>query len=341
MDLRYSLPFSLLMISIGGCSARNDGSAALCRSHECGTSQQALSSAVDLISAKNCVLKDGFLQNCVIPAQTLTFTPFESAVPLRTMVSAQITGTCPTKYPLQVSLSPDGGPAVTFQYYRGGQIAVRGNGVIPIQNLALTDASAWTRKAAFDPSCGMSLQFAPNVVDVNSKADAQAIIDQLTSDLAGKRATADNYHALLLYSQAYQFLFAIANHFYDDWTGDAMEKLRADAKTAKPALAQLITNCQNTPQQRLDLLHLYTALGTLGDPGSWTTDAGVKMTLADVLGPEDRKVLETIQQLTSQQGGDGGAPPDYDALYQAAEKDAATAQHKLDLAKTQLAAWLS
>src|SRR4051812_29115709 len=86
---------------------------------------QALSSAVDLISPHTCTLKGTHYVNCAIAAQSLDFTPFESAVPLRTTVTAQKSGNCSIQYSLSVSLKADSDAPQSFAYIAGGSTVLR------------------------------------------------------------------------------------------------------------------------------------------------------------------------------------------------------------------------
>jgi hypothetical protein len=305
-----------------------------------GITEAALSSAVDLISPATCALRGTHLVSCAIPAQNLTFAAFANAVPLRTTVSSQKSGSCSTPYSLQVSLKPDQDAAVNFAFLPGGQIKVRraDHGLISL--LALADGSSWTPYAAFDQSCRISLAISGNEPDVDSKSDAQAIIDQLTKDVAAKQATRDNYRALDLYHQAYVFLRNVADNFLGQLSNDDMQELRSAALDAQPSLETLITSCNDlTQDQRAALLRLDLGLAALGHPEDWVNPDGSKKTLVDFLGGSDQQVLSVIDSLGS--SSDGGTPPDYDALYKQADADYQAAAQKLTLAKAQLATWLN
>jgi hypothetical protein len=296
----------------------------------------------DLISANRCQLQNNRLVNCSIPAQTLNFTQFETAVPLRTTVVSLIRGTCPVNYPLQVGLSADGAAAQNFAYYRGGQTVVRRPDGAPILNLAITDSSAWTTHAVFDPSCQMSLSLTPNEIDVSSKAEAQAILDNLQADLSAKANTAQRYQELMLYAKAFNFLKAVSESFLGQLSDDSLQAMRASAQEAQPALEQVITDCNSlTPDQKRNLFKLAMALGKLDHPEDWLNADGSRKTLRDFLGADDQKVIDTISQLAaSAASGDGGVV-DYDALYHQAALDVVNAQKKIDLAKHQLASFLN
>src|SRR5262249_43066519 len=155
------------------------------------------------------------LINCSIAPQSMTFEPMQTAVPLRTVVAAQLSGTCPTRWPLQIGLSADGGQSSDFAYYQGGQTYVRRGDGGAIASLAVADSSAWTRYAVFDQSCNISLNFTPNQIDVDTKEQAQAIIAQLAADAQSKGVVVSRYSDLVLYSQAYQLMQSLATNFYN------------------------------------------------------------------------------------------------------------------------------
>ncbi|HWE30179.1 MAG TPA: hypothetical protein VHB97_19365 [Polyangia bacterium] len=331
-DSSLVLVFSVL----AGCSASR--LADPCAGGRCGSSAQALSAVDELISATNCAVRATHLVSCVIPSQTLSFTQFETAVPLRTTVASQRSGNCSTSYPLQVSLTPDHDPATSFAYIAGGQIQLKRQDHGPIAQLTVADSSPWTKSAAFDASCAISLAFTPNQPDVDSAADAKAIIAQLTSDVAAKQTARDNAKALDLYHKAFAFLNAVAQNFLGQLSNDQMQELRAAALDAQDSLTLLITSCSNlTQDQRAVLLRLDLGLAALGSPQDWQNADGGTKSIGDFLSPADQQVLQQIAQLDS---ADGGAP-DYDAQYLAAETAYETAVHKLQLAQQQLAAWLS
>jgi hypothetical protein len=338
------LPSRKLFVALGAalyasaCSNSGD-SAGPCGSTPCGRNEQALAAAVDLISPSTCTLQNARLVSCAIKSQTLTETVIDTAVPLRTTVASRIGGTCPTKWPLQVALSGDGETPVTLAYYLGGQAVVRRKDGGPISALAVADDSVWTSRAVFDSSCRISLQVSANEVDVANKADAQAIIDQLTKDVAAKQAIRDNYLALDLYHGAYVFLRRVADNFLGQLSNDQMQELRSAAIDAQPSLETLITGCNDlTQDQRMALLRLDLGLAALGHPEDWVNPDGSKKTLKDFLGGADQQVLSAIDQLEAHT--DGGTPPDYDALYKQAEAAYQAALNKLRLAQQQLAPYL-
>jgi hypothetical protein len=325
--------FAIGLSFVASCSAPHDSA-----KREVTVHPETASSIVDLISPTTCTVRGTHLVSCGIAAETLSFTPFDTAVPLRTTVTAQRSGNCSTAYSLQVSLAADGQAATNFPYIANSATAVRRSDGGLISNLAVADSSPWTRFAAFDSSCRISLNISPNEVDVNSKADAQAIITSLTNDLTAKQATAARYGELLLYSKAFAFLKSVADNFLGQLTDDTLQQLRASATDAQPTLEQVITDCNSLSQdQKRNLFKLDVALGKLDHPEDWVNPDGSKKTVRDFLGPDDQKVIDTINQLAQNAGG----MVDYAALYQQAQLDAANAQKKLDLATQQLASFLN
>lgn len=319
---------------LGGCAPKHDSNVA--------ASDEALSSTLDLISPATCTQLGGKLQRCQVATTTFTLTPFETAVPLRTSVTSMRQGTCSTQYPLQVSLKADQEPAVNFSYIAGGQIKVKRGDHGIINQLGVSDSSPWTKFAAFDPSCRISLSVTPNEPDVDTKADAQAVIDALTKDVAAKQSARDRARELDLYSKAFAFMRSLADNFLGQLTNEQLQDLRAAALDAQPSLELLITSCNSLSQDdRSNLLRLDLGLATLGHPEDWKNPDGSNKTLKDFLGPADQQVIATIDSLAQSSTADGGAPPDYDTLYKQAEADYQAALHKLDLAKQQLATFLN
>jgi hypothetical protein len=305
-----------------------------------GEQRQALSSTMSIISNQNCTLQNGRLVNCVIAQQSASFESMTTAVPLRTVVAAQLTGTCPTKWPLQVGLSADGGPSSNFAYYRGGQTYVRRSDGGPIASLAVLDSSAWTRYAVFDQSCSIALNFTPNQIDVDTKEQAQAIIASLTADVQAKSVVVSRYSDLVLYSQAYQLMRSLATNFYNQLTNDQMQDLRNQAAAADPVLVKLAISCgaDVTDQDRQNIIALHDALGVLGDSSAWIDPATGKVkTISDFLGDKSKQIIDTVDKLSQRVGS---TPEDYNQGLVDAQTALTAAQAKLELASHQLASLL-
>ena len=302
--------------------------------------RDALSSTLSLISSQSCTLQNGRLVNCTIAPQTATFEPMQTAVPLRTVVAAQLNGTCPTRWALQVGLSADGQAASNFAYYRGGQTYVRRSDGGPIAALAVTDSSAWTRYAVFDQSCTIDLNFTPNQIDVDTKEQAQAIIAQLTAAVQSASVIVSRYSDLVLYSQAYQLMKSLATNFYNQLTNDQMQDLRNQAAAADPVLIKLAISCgaDVTDDDRANIIALHDALGVLGDSSAWIDPAtGQLKSISDFLGDKSKAIIDTVDKLSQRVGS---TPEDYQQGLSDAQAALVAAQAKLDLATHQLASLL-
>lgn len=301
----------------------------------------ALSSALPLISSTNCTLQNSRLVNCSITPQSMTFEPMETAVPLRTVVAAQLSGTCPTRWPLQVGLSADGEPSSDFAYYKGGQTYVRRINGGAIASLSVADSSAWTRYAVFDQSCNIALNFTPNQIDVDTKEQAQAIIAQLAADVQNKSIVVSRYSDLVLYSQAYQLMKSLATNFYNQLTNDQMQDLRNQAAAADPVLIKLAINCAAdvTDGDRQNIIALHDALGVLGDSSAWLDPTTGKLkSINDFLGDKSKAILDTVDKLSQRVGS---TPDDYQKGLTDAQAALVAAKAKLDLATHQLASLLN
>lgn len=296
-----------------------------------------------LISASNCVLRGSRLTSCAIADRTIPGLVVETAVPLRTVFTVHKSGNCSTQYPLEVTLSQPGEPDVKLQYLSTPSVAVRRRDGQNIPFINLKDSSSWTKYAALDASCMITLSSAWNQPDVDTKEQAQAIIDALTKDLADKTRIRDRYSDLISYQKAFDFLNAYVGALYTELTNDAMQKLRADGQAAKPVLMKMVGSdtCSGTLSDG-DLsavVSLYESLAALGDPASWQNDAGKTMTLAEKMGPEAAKIVDVAKKLSQAHSSDAGTG--YEAEYNQAAQDVQRATDKLNLAKKQLANWLN
>lgn len=331
----------LSLVLLAGCS---DG---VVSSNKVARTAQAYTTAADLITPSTCTLRGTRLIGCTIPEQSLSGLDLETAVPVRTVLKVKRTGTCTTHYPLEVSFQTPGEDAVKLSYLSADKAIVRRRDRGPIPTITLRDPSPYTKMAAFDASCKITLDIVSNEPDVDSKADAMAIIDRLTKDLADKTLLRDRLSDLVHYHTAYEFLDSVVARFYGELTSDAMQKLRADAKAAKPTLMKLVTDeaCGGTlsDEEFANVISLYEGLTVLGAPEDWHNDAGATKTLAEAIGPDAEKVLATARKLSAAHGGDAGVGTggNYGDEYKAAALAVEVAKSKLDLAKVQLAIWLA
>ena len=303
---------------------------------------QAYDTQADLISPATCTLLNSRLSSCVIGTRLLDGQDITTAVPLRTTFTVHKSGNCSTQYALEVTFTAAGAADVRLPFLSTTSAAIRRTDGQPISEVTMTDSSPWTHFASLDQTCRVSLTIASNEPDVNSTADAQAIITALSQDLAAKTVIRDRYSDLLNYQKAYDFLSSVITYFHTELTSDAMQQLRTDSETARPTVMKMIlaSACGGTltDDEFGAIVSLYESLAVLGSPSSWTNPDGGTKTNADFVGADAAKILDTVTKLSQQQASDGGS--NYAAAYQAAANDVVQAQAKLDLAKAQLASWL-
>jgi hypothetical protein len=334
---------ALAGLALFACSSHEGAPAPASDDAPVGRTAQAYDTNEDLISPTNCTLRTNRLFSCTIAPRALSGLDMTTAVPLRTTFTAVKSGNCSTQYPLQVTLSTDGADDVKFQYISGGSAAVKRKDGQPMKTVTVTDTSPYTKFANFDGSCRISLSVVSNEPDVNSKADAQAIMDALNKDLAAKTTIRDHYQQLSLYHRAFEFMQSVANNFLVELTNDTIQQLRASANDSLTAISTMMGACGDTTltdQDRQNLMTLFMSLPQLGSADDWQNDGGTPKTLADFLGPQQAQVLATVQKLAKDADGDGGASS-YEVDYQNAAHDVVVAQAKVDQAKSQLASWLN
>jgi hypothetical protein len=330
---RSSLPLGLFCIVVGlsACAARGA---------EPEPTRRALVSSLDLLSAATCPPRNGRLVSCQIPTRELDFPGFDTAVPLRTTFTAEVTGNCTTQFPLEIDLATAGEPSVRLRYLRDSTAVLRHGDGQAISRVTLSDPSPWTKVAALDASCAVTLSMAPNELDVDTREAAQALIAGLEADLAEKTRQRERLRQLTLFSEAYGFMKVVAESFHTQLTNDQMQELRSSALASNATLEKLILECSGdvTVDQRLDLLRLHSALGVLGTPEAWNKPDGNRKSISDFLGPESAKILGTVDNLAGRV--DGRLAAEIKADFEAASERAARAEAQLALARVQLAALL-
>ncbi len=306
-----------------------------------GSNSEAIDTSVDLVSTATCHVRGTRFVGCTIGPRSLAGVPLTTAIPLRTTFTVNKSGNCSTATPLAVTFSAAGADNVRFPFLAGGTVAIRRKDGQPMPTVTMTDSSPWTSSILLDSSCAVSLNVVSNEPDVNSKADAQAILDQLTSDLNAKTVVRDHYQHLALYHSAFVFLQSVANNLLVELTNDTIQQLRLSANDSMAAISTLMGGCDTllTDKDRQNLMTLFMSLPQLGQASDWQTDGGKPKTLADFLGPKQADVLATVQKLAKAAEVDGGSST-YETDYQNAARDVVVAQAKLDLAKKQLVMWL-
>ncbi|WP_342378809.1 hypothetical protein NVS55_05345 [Myxococcus stipitatus] len=319
---------------------------ALLVSSLCGGAALAQTTVIDVISPARCTPTAGRLTRCSIPTQTLTGTDFMTAVPMRTVVQRTLSGNCSTQYPLEVMLTPVGGSATRYSFLSTPSIVLRGLDRQLLTSIELKDSSTWTSIASFADTCRVSLNIDWNQVDVDSSSQAQTLIQDLQADLAAKTLQRNNLEALLDFSTAYNFMGELSNRFYAELTTETMMDLRAKSMDSSNVLLKVAITCEQpagTPPELLltdadrELLNqLFFNLGTLGGPGDYTHPDGSLKTVRDFLGDEAKVVIDKLAGRSTP-----AARAQYQAQYQAAALAVVAAQQKLDLARLQLAPWLT
>ncbi|WP_338863082.1 hypothetical protein [Myxococcus stipitatus] len=298
----------------------------------------AETSSVDLISPARCTQSGGRLTRCAIPTQTLNATPFTSAVPLRTTVRRVMSGNCSTQYPLEVTLTPPGNAGTRYTFMSTAEVIVRDLDRALIPSMELRDSSSWTNVAAFNDTCRASLSITWNEVDVDSTAQAQAILQDLQNDLDAKVAQRDHLASLVEYSAAFDFMKTLANSFLVDLNNQTAYALHVQAQEAAPVIFTAAMGCNGalTDEESVILTNFYFVLGSLSDPTKYHHPDGSPKTLEELIGPQALPVIQKLSQLSQ-----AGAKEQYQAQYQVAAQVAAAAQAKVALATTQLAPWLN
>jgi hypothetical protein len=326
-----------LAFAAAGCGA-NDAPTE--PTEHAGSTAQADTVTSGIISSSSCTTRLNRLVQCVVPPAKWTRTPFETAVPLRTEVTAQRTGNCSTAYPLEVTFQAASGDPVKVPYLSASTTMVRRRDGLAMDTVTMTDSSPWTKNASFDPTCNIKLALNFNVVDVDSAAQAAAIITSLEQDLANKISVREHANELVLFQKAYDFMSAVAKNFHTQLTNESMQALRSAADDSMDVLLDLITSCDGSlaPADRKNLGRLMRFFPALGHPGDWKNPDGTLMTIADFVGAEQAAVLATVDAISA--AHPSGPAAGYQLELDLAAKAVVEAQAKLDLAHTQLAAWI-
>jgi hypothetical protein len=296
--------------------------------------------AIDLISPTTCQLVNSRLRQCVIAPTTNVALPIDTAVPLRTVVQRQMSGTCSTQFPLAVAVKLDDAAGVNLPFLSQSQMALRRQDGGVVHQVSVSDASSWTPTATFDGSCRVAITITPNDIDVDTQQQAQAIVAAIDQELTRANTDVRNYQALLALQAAYNFTHAVAASFFEELTNDTMQALRQAAIDAAPAMQIAALGCGDalTDDQRNTLFNLYVSMVALGDPNSWRNPDGTPKTLEQFYGPGATAVLQQLQDLASH------ANPDLETEFrqglEGATAEQVRLQQKRALAVQQLTAWL-
>lgn len=302
--------------------------------------------SIDIISTNTCKHMSVYLQNCVISEKQLTTPYFDTAVPLRTTITRTISGDCSTYFPLALKITEDTF-VCEYKFLQDASIILRRKDGNAIAKLLIEDRYAscltadWcTKIVALPDTCQISIDVTFNIPDVDSKAEAQAIIDKIQKEITAKINERNSYGDLLLFSHAYFFFKSIADNFYGQLTNASMQDLRTLFKSNKDILKEIMTNVQGpySQEQRILLFNLYLSLFTLGDAADWQNPDGTTKTIEQYLGADAINLMASIQEILTRLGNDPTAV--YQAAYQKAAQEVEVLQAKLSLATLQLQEWL-
>jgi hypothetical protein len=303
----------------------------------------ALSGSMDLISPATCsTAQAGRLHTCVVADRTFSSPGAESAVPMRTKVTVTKSGTCTTALTLRLSLKPQGEPAVLLPFQSTREIFLRRRDRAPITSLLIEDATPnWTRALNVPSSCRYSLQVVGNEPDVDSQAEAQAIIADLEQQLATKRTESNYYRNLVQYHRAFMFLQSVATNFHEELTNETVQELRDGAEEALNTLSVLASACDDamTEQDRENIMLLFFSLPQLGSADDWRNPDGSTKTLADCFGSRDQEIYALVDRLAREHDSENGSQ--YEEALVQAETAVVELEYKLTLARAQLASWLA
>lgn len=307
---------------------------------------QAFTETVDLISPANCILKSNRLGQCTIPTRTISGATIQTAVPLRTRIERTVSGNCTIRaLHLAVKFTSSIVPTVAEYKYMdmsaaNDEVVLRRRAGTPISSITMTDVGLNTAVALFPAACRVSLKFIVNEVDVDSTEDAQEIIQNLETTLAQRIATQQSYEHLLQLSAAFGFLRAVAESFRVELTNENIQMLRTQAESAVGSLALLSGACDGmmTDEDRQNMMLLMLGLPQLGNPADWSHPDGTPKTLEEFMGESSAEIYQTVTKVVETNTLPDGQT--YESLLAKAATDTETARAKLELAKSQLAAWL-
>lgn len=306
----------------------------------------AITAAKDLISPATCQLQNKRLRSCVISTETFDLPPRDTVVPLRTVIERQANEHCSTPYPLELKLSAPSLDDQVFRYIQDETIILRQAEGEVVESLTVEDSGAWTPYAAFDEKCRISINITANALDVDSRADAEAILAEIDAELAAARDDVSRYEQLLLFSSAYDFMWEVSRSLHTELTTDLMQRLRAEARAVSPLMQDMMMRCMTDGAGTCDqcgdimgLFPLYEALSGLGGPETWQNPDGTTKSLEDLLGPTEAAVRETIESILD--AADPDLHTEYETQLAAATERAVRLEAKLAQATAELEPWLA
>lgn len=299
---------------------------------------------IPIVGPDTCTLTRGRLHQCSFPSRVLTPLPMDTGVPLRSTFRRVLRGDCQAVRPLGFRVSsPDTEAPAVLRYLSEGTLVIRRDDSDPITQLSIDDpAPAFTSMTSFPASCRISIEVSINEPDIDTRADAIALLDMLDLRLRESIAERDAYGNVLSLLAAHDFLRAIVDNLYQEVTNDMMQNLRRRYAEAMPAFHFLASSqaCAGSlGDQRELLLQLAGALFALGDASSWENADGTTKTLAELyseFGPGG--LVSDIEALRA--ATDPSLESQYRDRFDDAAEDVAEFAADLALAREQLASWL-
>ena len=216
----------------------------------------------------------------------------------------------------------------------GGSAILRSSDKGVIKSVTVRDYfEALTIRATFIGTCTIILAF--NEPDVDNKAQAQQLIDDIQHDVTTAMELRDAYQQLIIFSRAYYFLASVVDNFFSQLSNDTIQDLRILFSNTKDTLKALIMDSSGMfPQeQRIQLFNLYLSMFSLGNAADWQNPDGTTMTIEQYLGPDAISVFNAVKTIEDK-------VKTYDDAYKKAAIELATYSSKLALAKVQLVNWL-
>ena len=301
-----------------------------------------------LLAPQFCKIQVPRLAQCALPPIVGLSGPTpETAVPLRTIIETVSPfgldkANCSTGVPMELTLAADNMDNALFRFIRDEAVILRRRDRGIIQRLDIRDsAPQLTDRANFQQGCGITLRFRWNEPDVNSREEAQEILDRLQADVDDKRRAYENAEDVTAYESLFSAYEGVLQSFYTDLTAGGLQEMRANADAIVNTAFRVEELCGSdiSAEDRSNLMTLVFALGNIQGSTQFTLPDGGTKSLADVLAERAPTVRATVERLRAKMrssAGDGGA--NADTLRRAAEALTA-AESRLSRARAQLASF--
>lgn len=302
---------------------------------------------IELISPKNCTVRNKRLRFCKIPQQDIHATLTDSAIPLRSRVKHSVAGNCSIQYSLEVAFEGTNLQPTSYRYLRDESTALIANDRGILSSFTIRDISPWTSSAIFDESCAVSIELILNEPDFGTKEEGAAFLASMQQTVEKARKELGMLKDLLAYASAFEFLKAIADSLYTELTTDRMQELRTSAVSAQPVLQALVEeNEKKYDDETIFMLYsFFGALPQLGQAPDWKNPDGEVKTLWEFVAekatnPDRAKTaIDVILQLAGSHNPQKLA--EYQRAFEAKALEVSQLEAKLTRAQSQLSSWLS